>query len=740
MKKLTASSSLLMATIVMTGCARHSGDVASLSLGNPPIFETRVEIDTGTSTHSDFHVADFDGDGLLDMAIISLTGEFQVMIGNGSSFVPGQSVQINGLPIWMTGGDFDNDGDEDLVIVRNDVDETNVWLNDGSGTFQMAGTLAGAGTGALAVAVGDLNNDGMLDVAVSMPQALTVVVGFGDSLGGFLAQVPVTVSGTGSAFNIAIGDSNRDQYDDLVVADPVTSRLVVFPGGLIAEFGSDVCELLVPGSPASVTFGDMTGDGLDDMVTSAYSDNHYEVITNVLPPVMPLGSSGRDLSFCDYESFRIDVPGDSGIASIGDVTGDGINDLVGCLGGTASVCVIPGAPMGQISEMFLLDTTGLPLRPFIGDFDKNNRDDLFVLSGYGSRVNLWLSSGEGRLAGARSYSSGLPESPWLEGADLDGDGDFELITGSPADTKLSILGGDGVLLAEDFFDVGFPVSQLCAQDLDADGKVDLVVGVSGGIRVLRNTSLPGDYSFELVPVAPIVMGSADYPFGIEVGDFDLDGDQDIVLCDFTGGGVHLLPGTPNAFVFDPEIIISTGGGPLDVVAADFTGDGLPDFAVSRTGQADIAILRNEGNNAYVESLAVPVGLSPNYLVTSDFNSDGRADLVVSNANSGTVSVLFGNATGFSGNDFVAGAAPTALMAKDLTGDGQVDILVSSLLSGDFKVMVGDGDGGFPLLPTFPGTLGASDVVMQDMTGDGKSDLIVSSLISNRLSLVENISQ
>ena len=141
MNKLTASSSVLMATIVMTGCARHSGDVASLSLGTPPLFETRVEIDTGTSSHADFHVADFNGDDVLDMAIISLTGELQVLIGNGSSFVPAQSVQINGLPIWMAGGDFDSDGDEDIVIVRNDVDETNVWLNDGAGSFQMSGTM-----------------------------------------------------------------------------------------------------------------------------------------------------------------------------------------------------------------------------------------------------------------------------------------------------------------------------------------------------------------------------------------------------------------------------------------------------------------------------------------------------------------------------------------------------------------------------------------------------------------------
>ena len=149
--------------MVVSACARHSGDTASLSLGIAPVFETRVEIDTGTSSHSDFHIADFNGDGLLDMAVISLTGEFQVLVGNGSTMVPGQALAINGLPIWMAGGDFDGDGDEDLVIVRNDVDETNIWLNDGDANFQMSGTMTGAGSGALAVAVGDLNNDGIID-------------------------------------------------------------------------------------------------------------------------------------------------------------------------------------------------------------------------------------------------------------------------------------------------------------------------------------------------------------------------------------------------------------------------------------------------------------------------------------------------------------------------------------------------------------------------------------------------
>ena len=77
---------------------------------------------------------------------------------------------------------------------------------------------------------------------------------------------------------------------------------------------------------------------------------------------------------------------------------------------------------------------------------------------------------------------------------------------------------------------------------------------------------------------------------------------------------------------------------------------------------------------------------------------------------------------------------------DLTGDGVEDILVASLESGDFRVLVGDGQGGFPLLPTFPGTLGASDAVLQDMTGDGLPDLVVSSLVTDRVSLVRNASE
>lgn len=742
-KHVTRSSAIVLA-VLAASCARHSGDVAGLGVGSPPAFETRVEIETGSETHSDYFVADLNGDNVLDMAVVSLTGEMRVLLGNGASFSLAQELQLGGLPIWMSGGDFDQDGDQDLVVVRSDANETNVLANDGNGTFSLAGALM-AGSDALAVSVGDLNDDGLLDVAVSRPSAPEIVVGFSDGQLGFASQTQLTLPGGGTAFNLTVGDANRNGQNDLVVADTGFSRLVLYTGTQGGNnFGNEICVLDVPGTPGAVTLGDMSGDGLQDLVVSAFADNRYVVITDILPPSQPQvglgGGGGGGLQVCPYLSFDIPVPARPSLAKVGDVTGDGINDLVGCLAFNATMVVVPGLPGGLVDEPMVLDSTGMPLRPFIGDFDQNGRDDVFALSGLGNRVNLWLARDSGTLAGARSYSSTLPTAAWLEGADFDGDGDFEVVTGSNNDSNLAIMGGDGLLEVEMMFDTGFGVYQLQAADLDLDGKDDLVVGVVGGIKILRNTSTPGSYSFDLLPVSPTTIGSGNYPFGIEVVDFDRDGDLDVVVCDYTGGGVHLIPGTATPFTFEPEVVVNVGGGPVDVVAADFTGDGLQDLAVSRANQSDIAILRNEGGTSFVEVLAVPVGLSPNYLVTSDFNRDGRADLVVSNATSGSVTVLFGGPAGFSGSDYAAGASPTALMAQDLTGDGIEDILVASLESGDFRVLVGDGNGSFPQLPSFPGTLGASDAVLQDMTGDGLPELLISSLITDRVSLVRNIRQ
>lgn len=111
--------------------------------------------------------------------------------------------------------------------------------------------------------------------------------------------------------------------------------------------------------------------------------------------------------------------------------------------------------------------------------------------------------------------------------------------------------------------------------------------------------------------------------------------------------MHIIPGTAVPFVFGQEKVITLAGGPVDVVAADFTGDNVLDLAVSRIGMSDIVVLRNDGTSSSRRSSMCRLARLLMYLITADFNRDNRADLVVSSG-WGTISVLFATATGFTG--------------------------------------------------------------------------------------------
>lgn len=745
----TSRPAILLSLVAATACARHSGQMnANVGQGDSPVFETRTEVSTNSGDHSDFRVADFNGDGILDMAVCSVTGELRVLLGNGTNFVlTGQDLQLGGAPLWMAGADFDGDGDEDLVVVRTQGSTSDVWLNDGTGTFT-AGPVLAIPDNPFAVVAGDINGDTFPDIVVTVPTTPEIRIYLGDGTGAFPSVLQIAMPGGGKAFNVQIGDVTRDGIVDLMVVDPGTDRLLVWPGVQGGTPGASYCELDVPGVPAAVALGDLSGDGLVDMCVSTFDTMHFLVITDLLPPVLKgegqdgTGGGGPVGSTCDYLSFQIPVPDRPSLATIADVTGDGLVDLVACLAFRDSIYIAPQLPGGGVGAYCLYDSTGNPLRPFVGDFDGNGKNDVFALAGLGDRISLWLADDGGRLLGARNFDTGLTGASWMVGGDFDGDGDREVIVGSDAGTALSVMGRgpDFTLVIEATFDIGAVVRQLDVADLDGDGRPDLIVGVDGGLKLLRNVSTGTGYAFEVPAGTPAVVGSGIYPFGAAAADLDRDGDMDIVMCDFAGGSLHYLPGTPVPFVFGAETVIDLGAtsGPIDVVTADFTGDGLQDLAVSRSNLADIVILRNEGGGVFSQFLSVPVGASPNYLITADFNVDGRADLVVSNGASGTVSVLFGSATGFAGQSFPAGSVPTALLASDLSGDGLPDILVASLSSGDFRVMVGDGTGGFPLLSSFPGTWGASNAVLQDMNADGRKDLLISSLVTQRVSLVRNI--
>jgi hypothetical protein len=142
----------------------------------------------GGFNHASLAVADFDNDGNLDLAAAYTyydrdpngywpEGDLSVLLGNGDGTFQAPTLQVpwyggpNGVPVSAAAGDFNNDGNSDLVVTGDDLDSygtVEVLLGTGWGGFTRASWVKIAYP-LTAVTVADLNRDGNLDVVAAAP-------------------------------------------------------------------------------------------------------------------------------------------------------------------------------------------------------------------------------------------------------------------------------------------------------------------------------------------------------------------------------------------------------------------------------------------------------------------------------------------------------------------------------------------------------------------------------------------
>ena len=285
-------------------------------------FQAPVAYSVGTAVPETITVADFNEDGKLDLAILYVpSDQVSIVLGNGDgTFSPGATLVTGKFPADVKVGDLNNDGHADLVVPNHDDNDVQIFLGNGDGTFTTKGTFP-VGTAPGIALIGDLNGDGIPDLFVMDPFGYTVLSGNGD---GTFSSSTSNVLEYPTLADATLGDFNGDGIPDVVMMDSFPDDyLIVLLGKGDGTFTEQPTTIPVSVGPQRVESSDLNGDGILDLAVS---------ISGVINPPggeiqIFLGHGNGTFNPAQVIPDTAAVPYTPALISIRDINGDGIPDL-----------------------------------------------------------------------------------------------------------------------------------------------------------------------------------------------------------------------------------------------------------------------------------------------------------------------------------------------------------------------------------------------------------------------------
>lgn len=268
-------------TLLDVALSNYETDNVSICFGNgDATFQPALNLSVSNAP-TDIVAADFDDDGLIDLATSNTGVGVSVLLNTGGgTFASAVTYAISSAEIWtLMARDLDGDQVLDLIVPHGSAVATITVLHgNGDGTF-FTGNSANTGVVPISLDMEDLNGDGHLDVVFTHIPGWSEIIPFisvlwGTGPGAFGSVTEFTHPYT--TLDAIIYDIDGDDDVDILTADFINGTITKFIGHDDGTFDPPVTFPAYLG-PSSLQLHDMDLDGILDLVTSDYDNNSVVV-------------------------------------------------------------------------------------------------------------------------------------------------------------------------------------------------------------------------------------------------------------------------------------------------------------------------------------------------------------------------------------------------------------------------------------------------------------------------------
>ncbi|QEK52484.1 T9SS type A sorting domain-containing protein [Pedobacter aquae] len=713
-------------------------NISTTGLLDAGSFDNKIDFTTGSSPRI-ASIGDLDGDGKPDLAVVNeSSGDISILRNTSTtgslSFAPKVDVVAGSSSRFIAIGDLNADGKLDLAVTNFGSNNFSVFLNAssiGNVNFNPKVDFT-AGTRPIAVAIDDFDGDGKSDLAILNRNSSNISVFLNASSNGNFNLNPKIDVTTGNIHEyFSIGDLDGDSRPDFIVpvlGSNTFSLLRNTSSSGMLSFSSSV-SLSIGNNPHSVVIADLDGDHKPDLVTSHYLSNTISILRNTdLPPTIT--------SFSPLNA----KPGDAVT-----ITGTNFNTT------TTNNVVFFGATRATVTAATATSlTVTVPVGATYDYLNVLNTGTTLAAQSLKKFHPLFSPSKAGVFTTDDKVDFAAGDSPiFTASGDLDGDGKADLVVANYVGNTISVLRNtatNGSISSSSFADkidlsTVLPINVIIS-DIDGDGKPDVIVSnsASANISIFRNTSTSGNISFA---AKEFLVVNASFYSWFTIGDFNSDGKPDIAVA--KDGEILVYPNSSSSgsISFSSAITIVGQLYTYNITAADIDGDNLLDLVLG--GDTGFTVYRNTSINGVVSFENGVFIRTREYdvsMVIGDLDGDTKLDVAVTYGFDSRFSCFLNTSTPGNINfaakvDFLLGSHDSFALG-DIDSDGKPDLLTANnSFVNVFPNTSSIGSINFGSVVQITAGLVTRNVIVGDIDGDTKPDLIVANEFSDNVSVIRN---